>query len=100
MKSLIVLIAILPCIAIGDYIHLVVFYPYYLWVIGSRSEPVRFSWGDSAIVVTDGLRLHVLVYDPTGASEKNVGVERQFERLYTSTQHLIGPFFVEHTYSN
>ena len=97
IKGLVMLLAIVPCMRLGDFIHLAIFYPYYLSAVGLHQEPLKFDWGDSALFVTDGLQAHTLVYNPTGASDKNVGVlERSpSSGLMIYTRHLVGPFFIE-----
>jgi hypothetical protein len=99
INAILIVLLIIPCIGAGDYIHLALFYPYYATMISkneSKTVPVKFIWGDSALFVTDGMQLHTLIYDPSGASNKFVGQSPGGSMSgRVSTRHLIGPFFVE-----
>lgn len=80
----------------GDYIHLALYYPYYANEIRSRVDgkgPMRFEWGDDAIMVTDGIRLRTLVYDESDemlgrANDRNEG-------LVLHTRRLFGHFYLQ-----
>ena len=85
----------------GDYLHLFMLYPYYQSVIDKTSErPVRFYWGDDALVIPDGFQLRTLVYDDSGRTEKELNkelnMERRKEGLSSETARLLGNFFMEH----
>ena len=89
-------------IAVGDYIHLALYYPTYRRQIEAQGDgnttPVRFFWGDRALWVTDGLQADTLVYDPTDTLSASVGEVREANQagLDLETRHLIGHFYVEH----
>ncbi len=69
----------------GDYLHLLVMYPYYYNVISANEGcPTRFPWGDDALFATDGCHIRTLVYDASGTT------------MHSETEHLIGNFFLEH----
>ncbi len=86
----------------GDYVHLALMYPFYRAAIGSDAGgPVIFDWGDSAILILDGFKARQLVYDPTSATAALVGREKVDPTglggypLITTTQHLVGPFYLQ-----
>ena len=87
---------------LGDYIHLAVMYPSYAAKIYSRpdwqSREVRFDWGDEAVVVTDGIRSRVLIYDASG---KTVVGDRPAPEgeIRLNIQHLMGNFYIALYYS-
>ena len=85
----------------GDYVHLAVMSPHYRRVI-EHSPPgaVRFPWGDSAVLVLDGLQFRTLVYDDTAETAGLVGTERmKQEGIFAQTDHFVGNFFMEHEYA-
>lgn len=90
----------------GDYVHLFMLSPYYLSAISKNTErPVRFYWGDEALMIWDGFQLRTLVYDGRGKSteelSKELDTERRKEGLSSETTRLFGNFFVEHArYAN
>jgi hypothetical protein len=86
----------------GDYIHLAVFYPYYMFEIHQHSDwqskAIRFPWGDNAVLVTDGLQFRTLIYDASGKTviedrlDPNIGVR-------VNVRQLAGNFYMELMYS-
>ncbi|WP_152047733.1 hypothetical protein [Aureimonas psammosilenae] len=87
-----------PAVRAGDYIHLVLFYPYYKAEIrrsGNPNQQVRFDWGDDAALVSDGAVIRTLVYDPTGSMAKYVGERRSSDIGGLYTDHLFGDFYLE-----
>jgi hypothetical protein len=83
----------------GDFVHLLLLYPYYLSKIHQdgeiANEPVRFAWGDDAVSVLDGARLRVLIYDTSGEIASAMGQIKREDGLIVSTRHLIGNFYIE-----
>ena len=81
---------------LGDYVHLAILYPYYHQQIAQTPKrPVRFSWGDQAVTVLDGLRMRILLYDDTGATTVTAIKKQDGEGICTARQHLILNFFIE-----
>ena len=101
VTKIIVLIAVLlSCVRIGDYVHLVLFYPAYRQQIAAQAAgsvtPVRFDWGDKAIFVTDGSEDETLVYDPTDALALVDEVRPSDHQFFqVRTRHLVGHFYLE-----
>jgi len=101
-----IVICALPLIFIGaisgDYVHLTVLSPSYVYKIRQQpdwpSRETRFGWGDDAITVLDGMQLKVLVYDPTGKTQVGEGPGPD-GGLRTSTRHLIGNFYLLYVYT-
>jgi len=88
------------CAVSGDYIHLALFYPSYRITIAKTPDgPVRFPWGDAAVTVGDGIHFRVLVFDRSGATEAVLGRRPGPEGLSTITNHLVGRFYMEETFS-
>jgi hypothetical protein len=83
----------------GDYVHLLMLYPYYLSKIHQSSEtakaPVRFAWGDDAVSVLDGIRLRILIYDPSDETASAIGQIKRQEGLVISTWRLAGDFYIQ-----
>lgn len=82
----------------GDYIHLVLAYPYYAThgaVGGGVSKLMDFSWGGTGFAGS-GAPWRTLVYDPTDAVASAVGGARVPEEpaVRRSVQHLAGHFYV------
>jgi hypothetical protein len=102
MFSIFAITLILPCCRLGDYIHVVLFSPYYVFKIAqmdSFSKEVRFPWGDYALTVLDGSIPRTLVYDPSGSREKEtVPIKLELGTRYT--RHVIGPFYLEDIITN
>ena len=85
----------------GDYLHLLIAYPYYRSVINNTAgRPIRFYWGDDALIIPDGFQLRTLVYDDSGKTEKELNKELDTERrkdgFSSETTRLLGNFFMEH----
>jgi len=85
----------------GDYLHVVVAYPYYRLKIAQTAErPVRFPWGDQAVTVADGLQFRALLYDDRG--EMNLIDHRVGDGngvFWVSTRRLMGQFFIQEVIS-
>ena len=82
----------------GDYLHLALFYPAYARAIGEHpGDQARFDWGDSALMVIDGLRSRTLRLrrDP-GLSEPGWNGAEPRGVSYIA-HHLVGSFFLEQT---
>ena len=82
---------------IGDYVHLLLLYPYYRAKIDASrdhaNKPLEFYWGADGLSIAGDMRW--LVYDPTG---KILG-EAQHNNgngIDTEIKHLIGNFYVRH----
>jgi hypothetical protein len=105
VKLGVVLLPWLLGIAVGDYVHLALYYSAYQQQIEAHSDgsttPVRFFWGDKALWVTDGLQADTLVYDPTDALAASIGEVRDTNQagLGLATRHMIGHFYVEREFS-
>jgi hypothetical protein len=86
-------------LASEDYIHLALSYPYYVYKIEQTSlRPVRFYWGDSALLAIDDSRNYTLIYDDSGEVEATLG-ERQVDGgLWVTTTRLAGHFFLQVAY--
>ena len=79
----------------GDYVHFALAYPYYLQQLATKPErPLRFAWGDRAVSVLEGTDFRTLIYDSSRTTPIVRG-ERDQEGLFTTTQHFVGPFFLE-----
>jgi hypothetical protein len=79
----------------GDYVHLALAYPYYLQQLATRPErPLRFAWGDRALTVLEGTDFRTLIYDSSRTTPIVRG-EKDQEGLFTTTQHFVGPFYLE-----
>ena len=89
----------LACVGLksGDYLHLFMLYPYYRTVInGTVERPVRFYWGDEALMIPDGFQLRTLIYDDSGGTERELNTARREDGLSFETTHFLGNFFMEH----
>ena len=87
--------------ACGDWLHLLVMYPYYRSVIARQPQrPVRFPWGDRALTVVDGLDMRTLVYDDTGSTRRLAGLERRTsDGLFVTDRPFVGNFTIEQLYN-
>jgi hypothetical protein len=104
-RRFVVIAASIPLLIIalisGDYLHLLTLYPYYRHKIAESSErPVRFPWGDAAVMATDGMHLRILIHDESGTTRAAVGTEIHGpEGFWVSTDHLLWNFFLEEAYT-
>jgi hypothetical protein len=103
-RFLAILLSVPLCIggaASGDYMHLGLSYPLYLYQIErTSSRPVRFHWGDTAVTALDSPQWRTLIYDDTGKAAAAVGTNQQKTSvLWVSTTHLAGNFFIEVEYA-
>jgi hypothetical protein len=87
----------------GDYVHLALMYPYYAVQIRQypdwQAKETRFSWGDEAVTVLDGIRLRTLVYDASGKTVVGDRPDPKVGGLRLNTRRLIGNFYLELDYS-
>lgn len=81
---------------VGDYIHLAVKYPVYQMQIGDfssqASKATNFDWGGTGFLAA-GRSSRTLVYDPTYALSRQLGINKAEEGVWVRTRHLIGSFY-------
>ena len=98
VSRLVILVCIWPCFVClglysGDYVHLAIMYPSYLFKIGIDQQiETRFDWDDARFVGTGYQR--VLVFDPSDRIIQNDTARSSDSTAPALIRHLLGHFYL------